>query len=478
MPPGPDVEPLERACREETEEALWEGDSRFAPGTALAALSHRDFRVMYGGAFLSNIGTWMQQVVLGAFAYSLTGSPVFVGLMIFAQMGPVLVFGPFAGVIADTFDRKRLLLTVTFVQLVSAAALAWVVTGDDPSKLAIVASVLVGGIAAAIFMPAYSAVLPYLVGRDDLPGAISLQSAQMNLSRVIGPAIGGVCFAAFGPTWVFLGNAASYLFVIAAIARLHIRGDDTPQEAEEEQGLRRLTSGFRIARRDPIVGRALITIATFSSLCLLWVGQFPVFAAENLGMDEESLAYGLLYACFGLGAAIGSISIGTVFARTSKAVLVRRGLVAYAALLTVYALLRAPAPAYPVVVLLGGAYFGSITALNTAMQSRLANHERGRVMALWMMGFGGMVSVANLALAPLVDAVGMPPLMIGGAAIALWLSRFADVRSPEERQSASSAAATRSRPATRLPFTSTASPSDNGPRAASTPSTPSTGGEP
>ncbi len=204
--------------------------------------------------------------------------------------------------------------------------------------------------------------------------------------------------------------------MIAAIARLHLPAAHVPDDIEEERGLRRLTSGFRIARRDPVIGRALITIAVFSSLCLLWVGQFPVFAAENLGLDEESLAYGLLYACFGLGAAVGSISIGTVFARTSKAVLVRRGLLAYAALLTVYALLRSPAPAYLVVVLLGASYFGSITALNTAMQARLANHERGRVMALWMMGFGGMVSVANLVLAPLVDAVGMPPLMIFGAA--------------------------------------------------------------
>ncbi len=89
--------------------------------------------------------------------------------------------------IADTFDRKKLLLAVTVAQLLAAAALAWVVTSDDPSKVAIVAAVLVGGIGGAIFMPAYSAVLPYLVGRDDLPGAISLQSAQMNLSRVDRP---------------------------------------------------------------------------------------------------------------------------------------------------------------------------------------------------------------------------------------------------------------------------------------------------
>ncbi|MBA2280314.1 MAG: MFS transporter [Actinomycetota bacterium] len=429
----PAPRPCEQPCIEETTEAVGEGDSRFGSGSALAALSHRPFLVVYIGAFFSNIGTWMQQVVLGALAYSLTGSPLFVGLLIFAQMGPVLVFGPLAGVIADTFDRRRLLLVVNVVQLVAAGALALVARSGDPSKVAIVAAVLVGGVGGAIFMPAYSSILPALVGPDDLPGAISLQSAQMNLSRVIGPAIGGIAFAAYGASWVFLGNAVSYLFMIAAVLHLRLPPLEIPDDAEVEQGFRRLTSGFRIARRDPVVGRALITIATFSALCLLWVGQFPVFAVENLGIDEESSAYGWLYACFGLGAALGSIAIGTVFARSSKPTLVRRGLLAYAALLTVYALLRSPGPAYPVVVLLGASYFGSVTALNTAMQSRLANHERGRVMALWMMGFGGMVSVANLVLAPLVDAVGMPPLMIAGAAIAVGLAWYADIRAPGER---------------------------------------------
>ena len=420
------VEPCD-PCVEESEEAWLEGDTRFVPGTARSALSHPVFRTIFIGGFLSNIGSWMQQVVLGAFAYHLTRSPVFVGALIFAQMGPVLVLGPVAGVVADLFDRRRLLLVITAVQLASAGVLAWVVRVDDPSQFAIVVCVVAGGVANAVFMPAYSALLPYLVGRADLPGAISLQSAQMNLSRVIGPAIGGLAFSQFGPSPVFWGNAASFLFMAAALLRVRLPEVPAPDDSAEA-GWRRLTSGFRIARRDPVVGRALVTIATFSTFCLLFVGQMAVFAAEDLGIAEDSTAYGVLYACFGLGAAVGSIAIGTVFAKTSKAMLVRRGFVAYAVTLAAFAMLRGPALAYPVIVVLGAVYFGSITALNTAMQARLANHERGRIMALWMMGFGGMVSVANFAFGPLIREVGLPPLMLGGAVVALALARYADLR--------------------------------------------------
>lgn len=411
---------------EEVEEALLEGDSRFAPGTARAALSHPIFRTLFVGFFLSSIGTWMQQVVLGYYGYELEGSALFIGALLFAQLGPVLVLGPLAGVLADTFDRAKLLYAVSAIQLAAAGLLAVVVLDATPSIVLMIVCVAVGGVASAAFMPAYSALLPSLVGPDDLPGAISLQSAQMNLSRVVGPAIGVFVFNRFGPGLVFALNAVSYLFVISALRRVDL--PDVPRMEDDVQGWRRLASGFAIARRDPVISRSLVTIATFSTLCLLWVGQLPVFASEQLGIAERSTKYGILYACMGLGAALGSLAIGTVLAKVSKPLLVRGGLVAYAAALAVFAVLRAPVPAYPAIVVLGVAYFGSVTALNTAMQTRLAGPERGRVMALWMMGFGGAVSVANLALAPLVEAVGMPPLMLAGAGVALLLAWYADVR--------------------------------------------------
>jgi len=425
-------------CREETSEVLLEGDTRFAPGTARSALSHPGFRTLFVGAWLSNIGSWMQQIVLAAFAYDLTESSTFVGQLVFAQLGPVLVLGLIGGVVADMVDRKKLLLVVTATQIAFAIALAAVAATDDPSRTLLFLTALGSGIGFALFMPAYSAMLPGLVGKADLPGAIALNSTQMNASRVVGPAIGGIAFATVGPSWVFLINAVSYLFVIAALLRVHL---PTVPTGEPEPIRRKLTGGIRAARRDPVVGRALVTITVFSFFSIVYVGMMPVLAAENLGIDEDSIAYGIFYACFGLGAVVGSIANGTVLHGVSKSLLVRRGLVAYASAASVLALLRSAPPAYPVVLLVGATYFGMVTALNTAMQSRLVDHERGRVMALWMMGFGGTVSLANLAFGPIVDEIGMTPVMLAGAGVALALSRYADVEPAEPAISTSAALA-------------------------------------
>jgi predicted MFS family arabinose efflux permease len=145
-------------------------------------------------------------------------------------------------------------------------------------------------------------------------------------------------------------------------------------------------------------------------------------------IDPKSANYGLLYACFGTGALIGAISIGTVFARTSKAMIVRVCLICYSVALAAFALLRAPLPAYFVVAVVGAFYFAFITALNTALQTRLSDAVRGRVMALWIMGFGGTVALGNLLIGPVVGAIGITDVLLFGAGVALALAWYADVR--------------------------------------------------
>src|SRR3984957_902315 len=154
----------------------------------------------------------------------------------------------------------------------------------------------------------------------------------------------------------------------------------------------------------------------------------PVVAAHNLGINPKSANYGLLYACFGTGALIGAISIGTVFARTSKATIVRVCLLCYSVALTVFALLRSALPAYFVVAVVGAFYFAFITALNTALQTRLGDAVRGRVMALWIMGFGGTVALGNLIVGPVVSTVGITDVLVFGAIVAFLLAWYADVR--------------------------------------------------
>jgi MFS family permease len=408
---------------EEIEDALLDGDRALAPGSARAALRHAAFRRVFLGSFLSNIGTWMQNVVLGALAYDLTGSPTFVGVILFAQLGPFLLLSVVGGALADAVDRRRLLVTVSASQLLLSLLLAVVAAPERPNQVALVAVVFAIGVGQSMFNPAYSAMLPQLVGRSDLPGAIALHSAQMNGSRVVGPVIGAFLDSAVGASAVFAANGLSYLFVIASLVTVRL-----PLPAlhpGNPRGLRRLGAGLAVARRDQVVRRCLVTVVVFSLLALTFVGQLPVVAERNLGIDERSGAYGVLYACLGVGAVAGALSIGTVFSQRPKEGIVRHALVAYAGALAVFALVRTPVLAYPVMLVVGVTYFAFITSLSTVLQESLADHERGAVTALWIMGFGGTVPIGNLLAGPVIETTSISAVMLAGAACALALSFYA-----------------------------------------------------
>jgi MFS family permease len=403
-----------------------EGGPPVREGTAMAVLRQDVFRRVYTGAFLSNIGTWMQNVVLGALAYDLTSSSSFVGVVLFAQLGPSLLFSVVGGMLADTFDRRRLLIAISASQGLLAVALAGVVRPDDPSKAWIIGIVFLMGLGQSVFGPTYSAVLPDLAGPGNLAGAISLNSAQMNGSRVIGPAIGGLLFAQYGASWVFALNAVTYLFVIGALLSVQLP-DVEPAEVGASR-VQRLALGFRIARHRFPIGRCLVTMVLFSFLCLPFIGQMPVVADRNLDIAARSTAYGWLYACFGLGAMLGALSVGTIFANTSKETLTRAGMAAFGVSLGVFSWLRSPLPAFLLIIVVGFFYFATVTALSTVLQLHLAGNERGRVMALWMMAFGGTVPLGNLVAGPLIDATSVTTVVFPGALMAIALAWWADTR--------------------------------------------------
>lgn len=421
--PRPSPESAEDAV--DAVDALIDGDRVLRPGPARAALRHPVFRRVFIGAFLSNIGNWMQNVVLGAIAYDLTGSAEFVGLLAFAQLGPLLFFSLIGGVLADIFDRRRLLILITALQSTLSVVLAWEVLGNNPSPTTLVIIVFLIGLCNAIFGPTYSALLPALVGRADLPGAISLNSAQMNGSRVIGPVVGAVVLSTFGASWVFIMNAASYLLVIWALVTVTL---PTPViDKSGPQGVRGLAEGFRVARRDRVVRRSLLIIFSFSLISLTFVAQFPTLADRNLGMAPRSQEYGYLYAAFGFGALLGAISVGTVLSSYNLARVVRVSLVAFAIFLAIFALLRSPVLAYPIVMLVGLAYFAMVTSLSTVFQQRLDDASRGRVMALWIMGFGGTVPIGGLLAGVAIEAFSVTTVVLVGAGAALGLAAYADL---------------------------------------------------
>jgi MFS family permease len=414
-------------------DATIDGDSPFTPGSARAALAQRDFRVVWLGALGSNVGTWMQNVALGVFGYQLTHSAQFVALLGFAQLGPLLLLSTLGGALADLVDRRRLLVWCQAEQMVLSFVLAWVVMAHHPSKVALVACVLAIGIGNALNAPTFAAILPALVGQRDLAGAVSLQSVQLNVSRVVGPAIGGLLLPSIGAAGVFAINGFTYLFAIATLLAVHPPSRALHGAGHGPTGWRRLAGGFVVAQADRVVRRSLMTIATMSFFSLPFIGLMPVVADRNLGINPKSAAYGVLYAAFGLGAALGAVAVGTVLVRQSKPRLVRISLGAFAVSLLGFAFLRSAAAAYPVVFVVGLTYFTMVTALSTHLQETIDNAVRGRVMALWIMSFGGTVPVGLLAAGWLASRTSVTVVLVVGAAFAALLTIFADVRAPDRQ---------------------------------------------
>jgi predicted MFS family arabinose efflux permease len=305
-----------------------------------------------------------------------------------------------------------------------ALALAALNAGGEPPRAALIAVVLALGSTFAIAGPSISSYLPTLVPRSDLPGAVSLFSVQMNLARVVGPAIGGVMLQYVGFSGIFLMNAAMPLFAMVAIST----GPPPAPPVLEGTALDRMLGGFRIARRDPLVRGVVLSIATFSLVCLPFVGLIPVVAAENLGVDVKAGAYGLLYACFGFGAALGAAGVGSVLVGVDRQRVVRASLLLFAGLLALWAVIRTPALGYPTLIALGASYFTITTSWATTLQEHLDDAVRGRVMALYMMGFGGTVPIGLLLFGSLSEAIGLTPILLIGAVAAVVMAAVVHLR--------------------------------------------------
>ena len=329
-------------------------------------------------------------------------------------------------------ERRTWLIAMQSVQMVCSAIIGFLALGE-PSFAALFLASLGVGIGNALNAPAWTAMLPSLVRPEDLPGAISISSTTLNGARVVGPIIvavlaqWGVETAAF-----FFINAVSFLFVMVALWVVHV----PPVQRDNIRGRRQFTHGLRIARQRKTVGRMLLTMTTFSLFSLPYVGLFPAVANLNFGIAEDGPAYKWLYAIWGLGASLGGLAIGTTFADYDKRKLTQWGFAGFAAALACFALISTPEPAYIVGFMLGFCYFFSTTSLSTVLQGRLESEVRGRVMALYIMSFGGTVPIGNMIFGPLIDQFGARAILLFGAAWAVFLAWWCDVKKLDEVEAA------------------------------------------
>ncbi|RJQ56121.1 MAG: MFS transporter [Actinobacteria bacterium] len=379
------------------------------------SLGYRDFRYFWIGALLSNVGTWMQMIALGALVvFVLKGSAITVGIVQFASTIPVLFLSMFAGVLADRVNRRSLLIVTQVLLLVQAVALGWLTQVRAITVPSLIAIVLAGGVMTALMFPAWQAMLPDLVPRKDLLNAIALNSAQFQSARFIGPAIAGLVLAGIGYAAVFYLNGFSYLTVIVALAVIRPKQEARPHT--DESPFRALTGGLRYARENTCVLVYLATVAVSTVFGFFYIYLMPI-VAKGYGIGPQGLGY--LMAASGLGAVGGALFVARLPHETRKDILVKTGLVIVGVLLLAFAYSPSPWLSMALLVAIGGAFMAVSSGANTAIQSMVPHHIRGRIMALFVLCFMGMMPFSSLLAGALGEKVGVGAAIAIGAAVIL-----------------------------------------------------------
>jgi MFS family permease len=385
------------------------------PTRTLGALRHRNYRLFLVGQIISTVGTWMQSVALPWLALQLTHNGFLVGLALATQFLPVLLCSPFAGVIADRYPkRKVLLLTQTAFVVPPFALFALTQTGHAQYWMVLVAA-LVTGVINALDVPTRQSFQVEMVGKQDLMNAIALNSSVFNASAVIGPSIAGLLIAAAGVPLCFLLNSVSYLAAIGALLAMR----DLPNVVsrhEPQPLLQRLSEGLAYARAEPVVGMLLIAVGTFSLFAMNRATLLPLFADQVL--HEGARGFGFLLASMGLGSLLGALTLAF---NSSLGADPRRQL--WMAAIWVAALLEFSASrvfALSLVALFVAGYcqISFVATSNSRIQSITPDHLRGRVMALYAQALIGVGPLGATQAGALAALFGAPWAMATGATIA------------------------------------------------------------
>jgi MFS family permease len=378
----------------------------------LRALRSRNYRLFFIGQSISLVGTWMQQVAMSWLVYRLTGSAFLLGVVGFVGQIPTFLLAPVAGVLADRWDKRRLLIATQTLSMLQAAALAFFVLAGTVQVWQIVTLSLILGITSTFDIPARQSFIVEMVdNREDLGNAIALNSSMFNAARLIGPSIAGLLVAAVGEGICFIVNAFSYLAVIVALAAMRL----TPGKPEKARRhiLHELREGVGYAFGFSPIRSILLLIALVSLMGMPYSILMPVFARDILHGGPHT--FGFLMAASGCGALAS-----TVYLASRKNVLgLGRIIVAATTLFGAGIIAFSFSGSLPLSLLFlcitGFGGMALIASSNTILQTIVEDDKRGRVMSLFTMAFIGMAPFGSLIAGSLANTIGARnTLLIGG----------------------------------------------------------------
>ena len=400
--------------------------SRLARLQTFSSLKYRDFRLLWFSTLFASAGNWIQQITLGWLMYEMTSSAFLVGALHGTRTLPFLLAGPIGGVLSDRMDRRRLLISTQIMLALLALAFAFLILFDLLRVWHFFVFTFLSGVGWAVNHPVRQALVANTVPRHELLNAVVLITSAFNVNRVIGPAVGGLLIAFFGPGNNFLLQAVCFAMVVVVVLPMRVQ-----QQNEEERSRRVSTlSSFRegidyVLKEQTILALILLTIIPSIFLMPFTTGLMPVFAKDVLGVGPDGL--GILYSGFGAGALLGPMIL------VSAGDVQRKGwLVLATGVFSALGVIAFSQAAYMPVAIVVIAWVGAAqmlfhTLINTVLQTITPDAFRGRVMSLYMMDHG-LVPLGSLIAGVLAQFYGSSLAILTGGTIGTVLILIASVR--------------------------------------------------
>jgi len=364
------------------------------------ALSHRNFRLFWVGAFLSNIGTWMQAVAQSWLVLTLTNSAFWLGLDAFMATAPGFFLTLAGGVFADLVDRRRLLLYTQILAGLAALGLATLVYTNLVNRWIVLGFSFVTGCCMALAGPSYQAMTFDLVGREDLANAVALNSSQFQLSRVVGPVLAGFGFKFFGLAGCFFVNGLSFVAVVVALKMVRFDQPNktqalAPHSVKDRKAFwEDLIAGFQYVRNRPRVSSLLMLSAVTSLFGAPYLTLVPIFARNIFNLGETGLAW--MMGTAGAGAFCGALLLAYLGDFKRKGWSVIAGSLSFGTFVTAFALSPNLWLSLIFLFAIGFSIVTSVAVTNTLLQKLVTDEMRGRVMSMFILSFIGTMPIGNI----------------------------------------------------------------------------------
>jgi len=370
------------------------------------AFHYRDFRLMWIGACTSSIGTWMQIVAQGWLIYRLSHSAFLLALDQFLGGIPIFLFSLIGGVVADRAERRKILLGSQYVQMATAGLLTILVTTDLVHVWHILCLSFISGLAQAFGGPAYQALIPTLVEKDDMPNAIALNSIQFNVAVMVGPALAGQALAKLGEKWCFGLNALSFLAPIISLSIIRTRF--LPLKTTESM-FASLKQGIQFARKQSSMEALILLAFCMTALAMPMRTYIPVFVKDIFHRGPET--YGNLLALMGLGSIFGSLMIASAGNFKRKGFVALCALICLGAGISGFGLSKSVPLSGIILVLVGASMMAVFATVTSLVQLITTNEMRGRVMSVYNVAFRGGMPLGNLLSGWLVPIFSAPVVL-------------------------------------------------------------------